>query len=413
MQEYIFLVGKSDPLDASLKAIRRSGYKVGIFQDTSLILRDASRYDKVIPMDFTQPSLIEHLALVDVPIAGLLTSYENYIPAKALIGGHLGLPVLSQAAGQRCTDKLLMRQAFAAHDPTLSPAFQEIASVTDATTFGHTHGYPVIIKPTNLVKSLLVIRCDDEDQLSLAVQSALSDVADLYKKYKIYEHQPRLIIEQFMDGDLYSVAAFVTKNGDSYICPGVTELTSAQQAGYDDNFLYKRQLPATVSSELQDRLFAAAREGLSALELRSSAAHIELIHTRGDEVKLIEIGARIGGYRPRIYGLTYGISLLDAEIAVATDSPIEPMTNSARGFTAVYELFPRESGQFDCLTPQPDVEALRGTAYSLRIKVSHGSPCGPAREGFKAVAVIIVNSSDPQQFAALCDAVQKIEVRLL
>lgn len=413
MQEYIFLVGKADPLDASLQSIRRAGYKVGIFQDTSVTLKDPARFDQVIPLDFTQSGLLDVSAIEGVSIVGLLATYENYIPAKSQLGTQLGLPVLSHDAARHCTDKLLMRQAFAAHDPALSPAFLEIASVKDAVKFGRTHGYPVIIKPGNLVKSLLVSRCDDEEQLAATVRSSLAEVAGLYKKHKVYEHEPKLIIEQFMEGDLYSVAAFATRDGSSFICPGITALTSAQQAGYDDNFLYKRQLPARVDARLQEKLFDAARQGMAALRLHSSAAHVELMHTREGAVRIIEIGARIGGYRPRMYNLSYGTSLLDAEVAVATDTPIRPMPDAAEAFTAVYELFPRESGRFDCLVPAPAVETIREAAYSLNVKVAHGDACGPAKEGHKAAAVIIITSSDEQQFAALCATVETIEVQLL
>lgn len=412
MQKYIFIVGKSDPLGATVQAIRHAGYKVGVFQDISIPVRDTSLFDKVVPSDFNTSNIFDYSAIGDIPIAGLLTSYENYIPAKALIGSKLELPVLSHEAAHRCTDKLRMRQAFATYDPELSPAFQEIQSVDAALDFGSAFGYPVIIKPTNLVKSLLVTRCDDEKQLAHAVQNALSEVAGLYRKYKIYDHQPKLIIEQFMEGDLYSVAAFAGKN-DIYFCPGVTALTSAQQIGFDDNFLYRRQLPATISNELEERLFAASRKGMEALGLRSSAAHIELMHTRDDKIKLIEIGARIGGYRPRMYSLSYGSSLYAIEIAAARDAPLPSIANDGSGYTAVYELFPRKAGKFDCLTPGPAVEALRTTAYSFKIKIQRGSSCGPAKEGYKAAAVIIVTSTDFGQFTALCEAVETIEVVLL
>ena len=218
-----------------------------------------------------------------------------------------------------------------------------------------------------------------------------------------------------MEGDLYSVAAFVDKNGNSIICPGIAALTNASESGFDDNFLYRRALPAQINTNLEERLFEVAQRGIRALKLQSSPAHVELMHTVNDEVKIIEIGARIGGYRPRMYGLSYGLDLLEMEVALAVDQPVQvaPVTNA--GYTAVYEIFPRTSGTFVSLAPQSAVDDLAGQAsqsYSFTIKARPGSTCGPAKDGYKAVAIVIVCDPDYHVFQTKCSKVDKIEVVL-
>ena len=252
MHTYIFIVGKGDAPGALAKAIHEAGYLVGIFQDSQVQLKDHTLYDKVVSVDFanfsnsansSSSSNLESLSELDVSglsICGLVCTYETYVPAKAKLGELLNVPALSIQSAQLCTDKLLMRSAFAAYDTELSPAFSEIDSVEAGTRFVEQFGFPVIIKPANLVKSLLVIRCDTQEQLRASTDYALSHIEGLYEKYRVYGRKPKLIIEQFMEGDLYSVAAFVDKNGNSIICPGIAALTNASESGFDDNFLYRR-----------------------------------------------------------------------------------------------------------------------------------------------------------------------------
>ncbi|MEJ0072532.1 MAG: ATP-grasp domain-containing protein [Candidatus Saccharibacteria bacterium] len=413
MHKYIFIVGKPDPFSASAHAIREAGFSVGVFLDKLVTLKNPSDYDAVVPVDFSDPVSLDTLAIPDLSIAGLVCTYENYILAKARLAEKLQLPGISPESALLCTDKMLMRQAFADYDESLSPAFGEIASVEEATRFAQAHGFPVIIKPANLVKSLLVIRCDDREQLEASTRYALSQLHGLYKQYRVYGRAPRLIIEQFMEGQLYSVAAFAGSDGQATICPGVAALTNAAQAGFDDNFLYRRALPAHIDEQLQDRLFEAARRGMAALKLRSSPAHVELIHTTQNTIKIIEIGARIGGYRPRMYRLSYGMDLAAMEVANAASEPLIDTQAPLKGYTAVYELFPHTTGAFDALVPAEHVRIVAKRVHSLNIKAKRGAKCGPAKDGYKATAVVIVQDADYTEFMAKCAEVERLQVALL
>lgn len=415
------------------------GYLVGIFLDSQVRLKNPAVYDKVISIDFVDLSdsfeasnstnssnsgLLSKLDVSGLKISGLVCTYETYVFAKARLGELLDVPALSIQSAQLCTDKLLMRAAFAAYDHKLSPAFSEIDSAEAGLRFAKQHGFPVIIKPANLVKSLLVIRCDTPEQLRNSIEHALVHIEGLYEKYRVYGRKPKFIIEQFMEGDLYSVAAFVDNSGKSLMCPGITELTNASERGFDDNFLYRRAVPAQVDADLEERLFEVARRGIQALKLNSSPAHVELMHTKTNEIKIIEIGARIGGYRPRMYKLSYGLDLLQMEVALAVDRLLPLKSVAKDGYTAVYEIFPHSSGTFASLAPQATVDDLArknsqtsqtskaSQAYSLTIKAKPGSPCGPAKDGYKAVANIILHDADYQVFLTKCSKVDTIEAVL-
>lgn len=408
LEKYIFTVGKPDLGAQSIKRIHALGYKAGLFADTATRIRHQELYDLVIPFDFS--NLTQSIALIpkDITIAGLTCTYENYIPAKATIGEQCNIPTLSMKSAQLCTDKTLMREAFLAYDPTISPQFAPIESYDDAEQFVAQFGYPVIIKPAGLVKSLLVMRCNNDEELKANVEIALKNIGPLYKKYGVFGRTPKLLIEQFMTGQMYSVAGFVDKHGRLFCCDDVVELTTAQQRGVDDNYLFRRVLPSSIADSLKEKLVHVANQGVKALGMSSSPAHIELMVNKDGNAKIIEIGARIGGYRPRMYEMSYGVDLLAAEIMTAAGKT--PIVKGAfNAYTAVYELFPTKKAPLKGTFSNELASSF--TYFSQKVKP--GDIVGPSKDGFKAAAIIIVSETDPEIFHKKCQIAESLTVETL
>jgi S-sulfo-L-cysteine synthase (3-phospho-L-serine-dependent) len=404
---YIYVVGQADTHDTVSTAIRSLGYKVGILLDTSLSLSDPSSFDRVEKVDFSQiDSELERLATLDLNIAGLQCTYENYVVAKAKIGTYFGLASPSVFSAQLSTNKALMRQAFIEYDSTISPSYERITTLEAALEFAANHGYPVMIKPTSLVKSLLVLKCDSEADLREKFAFAQSTITDLYTQYNIYERETELIIEEFIVGKQFSIAAFIDAEGTPHFCDGIVALKNAQDIGVDDNYLYSRTLPATLTPEISAEMFEVARKGVAALQMRSIPAHIELMHGPSG-VKIIEIGARIGGYRPRMYDITYGVDLVTQELKLALGQPPE-LKGEFRSYSAVYELFPPTEGPFLSVEGEVPAEEL----FYYRITATEGKIVGPAKNGYKASAIIIVSSNNLTQFESLCQKVESLEIKV-
>lgn len=407
-KQFIYIIGQPDLKSGTVEAIHSLGYKAGLLRDNQLKETYDNIFDRVIDVNFSQLDIeLSRLSgLMDMQVAGFLCTYENYITAKAKLGQHFHTPSLSIESAELCTDKSLMRQAFNNTDASISPAFTTIDSIAAAQTFAQTHGYPLIIKPTGLVKSLLVMRCNTAEELEQNVGYALDTVEELYTRHRIYNRQPQLIIEECMEGDQYSIAAFVDEKGSPYFAEGAISLTTAQDIGKDDTYLYKRQLPADIKPELLAELLHVSNIGVKALKMQSTAAHIELMHTPSG-VKIIEIGARIGGYRPRMYKFCYDINLVQQDIRLAIGKKPE-LTGSLSQHCAVYELFPDKEGIFANINGNIDTDEL---AY-YRETVPRGSKIGPAKHGYKATVIIIVTSPDTDKFLLLCQAVEALSVEV-
>lgn len=402
---YIYIVGQPDSQSGVIDTIHSLGYKVGILSDTHLTLKNPDLYERVEKVDFEHlDKEIDRLKASTLLVAGFVCTYENYIVSKAKLSEIFEVPSLSVESARLCTDKSLMRRAFIEEDPSISPEFTAIDSVEEALAFATNHGYPLIIKPTNLVKSLLVLKCDDEVQLIDRFTYAHQTIGKLYEKYKIFDRAPQLIIEEFVIGEQYSIAAFVDSEGTAHFCDGIVGLKNAQDIRIDDNYLYSRTLPASLPEVTAEDMFRVAEAGIRALRMTSVPAHIELI-VGPKGIKIVEIGARVGGYRPRMYHYSYGLNLPAQEIKLALGEKPE-LDGTFSAYTAVYELFSETEGSFTGV-----IGAIDTTIFTYyRVVAKSAQQTGPAKNGYKAAAIIIVSHENEEIFKTMCYQAETLSI---
>ena len=407
MSRFIYYVGKPNPHKKPLDTIRSLGYHVGLFHDKNIPLKNAELFDNIVSVDFSsEAALKESLAGISLKIEGLLCTYENYVVAKAWLGEHYNVHTISVDSAKKCTDKNLMRQAFMDADRAITPNFGLVQTKKELLELSSKLTYPLIIKPTNLVKSLLIIRCDNEQELIENFAYAQSTIVALYEKYQVYDRKPQLIVEEYIIGKTCSVAAFVDAGGAPHFCKGIAALTNAHDIGIADNYIYARHLPGQFDEALEKEFFKVAAQGIKALGMRSSPAHVELIYN-DDGVKLIEIGARIGGYRPQMYQYSYGIDLIEQEIILSL-SQKPNLEGEFQAYSGVYELFPEKKGIFGGLEGMNDLSLYDYFSPKARI----GQEVGLAKDGYKTCAIILVTDKSEQRFQSKCRSIDSIKVRV-
>lgn len=336
-------------------------------------------------------------------VDGVITVYENYVLPAAWIADHLGLPGLPIKAAEAATDKFLMRQKFALAPKDINPDFQEINSEDDLRSFGSSHSFPLILKPANLQKSLLVTKNQNLDELLGNYQKTLDQLESIYSRHSPHR-KPKLIVEQFIEGPIYSVDAFINAEGKPQVLQHIVDYQTGYDIGYSDNFHYSRLLPSKLPAPLQEQIREVAAMGIRALGMKSSAAHIEIILSPSGP-KIVEIGARNGGYRERMHKLSNGLDLMGLALDNALGKPISVKSDSNEP-TAVLELFPKTPGIFKCINSEADLHRLKSLEY-FTIKQPLGKHVGKSSEGYKMCAIIILHNSDPAVFMKDLEFVNK------
>lgn len=330
------------------------------------------------------------------PIDASIATYENYILPNAIISSSLGLPGLTEESALSCTDKELMRSKFADSPEKISPDFRVVRSKKDLIDFALSHEFPLILKPANLAKSLLVTKNNSLDTLLVNYETALNLASGTYKKYAP-NSSPKFIVEEFLEGTIHSVDAFIDGSGVPYVLEQVVDYQTGYDIGFDDNFHYARLLPSRLSKKDTDAIRHTAALGCRLLKMTSSPAHIEIILTMNGP-RIVEIGARNGGYRERMHWLANGIDITANALAVSLNAPIN-ITSKSNDYVGVFELFPHKAGNFIKISNQQKLEKLSSLKY-LSIKAKPGELVGKAGDGFKMCAVVILCSNNRQQFEA-------------
>lgn len=389
----ILIVGKS--FSNLKKQIIESGHDYLLLQDIKSTKYPNKKFKNRIVVDFSDINNVLN-AVDDLPVKvdAVVNIYENYVVAASVIASRLGLPGMPLESAKACTDKYLMRQMFARASFKISPDYAEVKSWKDVIDFANNHEYPIILKPANLAKSLLVFKNDSFEELKCNYAKMTSSIEDVYKKYSP-NNKPKIVIEEFMKGTIHSVDAFVDSEGDPYVLDQVVDYQTGYDIGYDDNFHYSRILPSKLSSDEISSLRHVAEEGCKVLGMRSSPAHIEIIRTK-DGPMIVEIGARNGGYRERMHYLANGINIIKNALALSLDKPLD-ISSVKNAPCAVLELFPKIPGKFIGIKNEKELLKLPSLEY-FKIKQPIGSFVGKSSDGYKMCAIIMLHNSSKLQY---------------
>lgn len=235
------------------------------------------------------------------------------------VASELGLAGNSMECTRKSTNKCLMREAFRKNgDP--SPASIEVDEQTDLHKLELK--YPVIVKPTDRSGSRGIFKLESMEGLEAAVQVARN--ASFEKK---------ALIEEFAEGEEYSVEG-ISFRGTHHILAFTRKFTTGAPHYVETGHME----PAPLSGEIKQKAEKIVIHALDSLGITDSASHSEIkIDDRG-EIRIIEIGGRMGGdcIGSHLVRYSTGIDFLRAVIQVACGeepnlTPVsEPMAAEVR-----------------------------------------------------------------------------------
>lgn len=200
------------------------------------------------------------------------------VPTVNFIQRALGHDANDEECDRVSTNKFLMREAFRrAGVPVpghacVSPCDDLLAAVSEMT-------YPLIVKPVDRSGSRAVNKIDDRAELRQAVEAA-SEVS----------FAGEAIVEEFIVGDEFSCEC-ISFEGRHTMLALTRKHTSGPPHFIEHGHDEPSGLDAMTTSLVRDAVFA----GLDALGIRYGASHSEFFLTPDGQVRIVEIGARMGG----------------------------------------------------------------------------------------------------------------------
>ncbi len=352
---------------------------------------------QTIVADFNAPASIRQaLAPYSDQIFAVTAQYENSIEElKKLIPYLPYLPTPLETTLDWATEKKLMRQQMEASDPRLVPGYLEVTDATPATikAINDRLTYPVIVKPSGLEGSLLVTLVTNPANLTSVLRNTFSGVQTAYDKW-IKRQKPRLLVEEFMDGQMYSVDAYVADDGTCRHTPPV-KITTGRQAGFEDFFGYIQQVPADLAPADVQAANKAVAAACSALGLRSVTAHVELMKLQSGW-KIVELGPRVGGFRHEIYSLGYGINHLVNDIL--NRGGLEPIIpTKLQAPTAFLNIYAPKEGTLNAIHGLTKVKKLPSVRSIIQLN-QIGESLQFAKHNGDPIFKVVLSHPSRQQF---------------
>ena len=400
----IILFVDSAPGDAvkSLRAYSQKhgkNYRIGIIREKKPKPGDTKSVDVVISCDFKRDDkIIQALKPYEGQILALVCRGEKHIADYARLVPFL--PYVRTPNKESliwATDKVQMREKLMAYDKTITPRFTVVkdAGKNSVKKIKEEVGFPLVVKPAGLASSLLVSICFHEEELAETLSKIFRKIKSIYKENKRKE-EPRVLVEQFMDGEMYSIDAYVDSRGHITQCP-IVHVKTGRTIGFDDFFNYSRITPTTLTKEEVAAAEAVAVKSIYALGLRSATAHIELMHC-GGKFRIIELGPRIGGFRPKMYELSYGINHALNDVLVRIPKKLN-VPKKIQGYTAVLKFYPRKEGRIKKISGVKRVKELK-SLVSLAQNKKVGDLSKFAKNGGKSVFdLTLFNKTRPELLA--------------
>lgn len=194
----------------------------------------------------------------------------NYVAEK------LGLTGNSIESSGKCTNKHLMRNAFEANN---DPSPKSLLVDANVNLQDLNISYPIIVKPTDRSGSRGIYKLNSADGLQDAVNHAMEE-----------GFEKKALIEEYAEGTEYSVE-HISYEGKHYFLALTLKYTTGAP-----NFIETGHLqPAPVDSDTLKNVDIVISHALDTLDIKYGASHAEIKIADDGTIKIIEIGARMGG----------------------------------------------------------------------------------------------------------------------
>lgn len=272
----IAIIGANDFQNPLILKAKSLGYETHVFawQDGSVGEKTADYFYPISIIE--KDEILEKCKEIGIDAiatiaSDLATLTVNYVAEK------LGLPGNSLECTKKSTNKYEMRKAFK-EAGVATPGFEIVTSPTDIENLANME-YPLIVKPTDRSGSRAITKIYKKEELEEAISKAIEN-----------SFEKKAIVEEYIEGNEFSAEGITYKGKHKFLTITRKATTGAP------HFIETGHIePAGLSKEMEEKVYNELTKALTALEITNSATHSEFKITPNGDVRIIEIGARMGG----------------------------------------------------------------------------------------------------------------------
>lgn len=318
-------------------------------------------------------------------IDGIMTLASD-MPMRtvARVGRELCLPVISEEAAFRATDKNAMRQALREHGVPIPAFFGVSSQEAFLEAVRRLPGDAVIVKPA-----------DSSGSRGVHLLRRGGDPLPAYRDSARFSRSGTVMVEEFMTGPEVSVEA-ITFNGSTEIFA----ITDKQVVGGGNFTEIGHTQPSALSPDVQNEIARVTRQTVAAIGIDHTPSHTELKVTPAG-VKVVEIGARLGGdcITTHLVPLSTGVDMVGICVGIAVGEPVKEYPRSPN--TAAIRYFQPPVGVITGISGVEEAKRLPGVR-EVRLLRGIGEEVPPITSSTERVGFVIAQGCGRKRAEDIC-----------
>jgi carbamoyl-phosphate synthase large subunit len=344
-------------------------------------------FEVVAPKDLNRTLEVAREYDIDGIVTGQM---ENPLQLMAEVAEKLGLIFPSKEVIKRCRNKFLMKKAFLAHDiPCANGMLLEADASPDDLDISDLT-FPLIMKPLDAFSSRGVLKVSDNNEILEHLEETRS-----------FSSSGDILLEEFIEGKEYSIET-ITYRGMIEIVQYTEKIITAFPRTVELGHVQ----PADLDGTTRNMVDQIVKNAIRALGIDNSASHVEL-KINGDDIRIIEIGARLGGDYIASYLTTAstGMSMDRAAIQVALGEKPDVTHPEAMYSKISYPVF--ESGK--TISEIGDLsDMLDDQLVFVKVFFNAGDIVPEITDSAKRLACFIVRAESREELEKVCFEKEKL-----
>jgi biotin carboxylase len=302
----ILFVGAGRNQRRAIQRVRELGVRV-VAVDRNADAPGFADADAHEAVDFADAEAVAVVARAHGADGVMTLAADRAVPIVARVAELVGLPGIGSDAAHLATNKIAMRRAFA-EQGVPQPRYAAVRDYPSAKAACETIGFPAVLKPADSAgqRGLYLVGDMDELARSLPMTLAASPTQEA-------------VLDEYFEGR--EVNTLLVARADDVKLITASDRIRPEGVGF--GVALTHLYPSTLFGDALAEVERVALAAVHAIGLRNGIAYPQLLVGEGNEVRVVEIAARIpGGQMVEVPRYGVGIDLVEVAVKQALGEPV-------------------------------------------------------------------------------------------